>query len=200
MLAFGGSFVVLRLFAWYVLGLKSTGPEAEDAWKPVAWFVVPVFVVCGAVGIFGIIGERNRTKEIANLPVIDNQTFADSKTKYAQLAGNGAKETGYVRLRAKQISDGPSQCKNKENTDFATVMADLGTGGEVMIVGANYSNGGYEELLTKSKDNKGKEIEVIGKLREMPSKSFLEAWKAYCGIETLPPPTGNRWALEMQQP
>lgn len=96
---------------------------------------------------------------------------------------------------------GPAQCKNNQNIDFATVLADLGAGGDVLIVGNKYDRSGFDELVSKANGNKGKQIEVMGKLRKMPSVRLIEKWKAYCELDKLPPtPAGGRWVLEMRQP
>ena len=104
-----------------------------------------------------------------------------------------------MRLRAKQISDGISKCQNKDHVDFATVLADLGPGGDILIVASQYAHSGFDELLSKA-TSKGVEIEVIGKLREMPTALSMRD-KTYCGIDKLPPARqGGRWVLEMHDP
>lgn len=211
MLAVSLIIPALRLLAWYGLGLRIEDQrESRRAWKPVSYFIIPVLVVFGAVSLAAVVSGRKQQQEIANLPVIDGQTFAHSHEAFAHLVSDNprdkseirtAEETGFVRLRARQISAGATQCKNKDNIEFASVLADLGAGGDVLIVGANYSRSGFEELVKKSSGNQGKPIEVIGKLREMPLNGAPEAWKAYCGMEKLPPtPAGGRWVLEMHEP
>lgn len=201
LLGISAIFPVLRLFAWYVLGLKIKNSETRNAWKPAAWVFIPTYLVFALIGVLGVKGEYDRKKEIANLPVINEQTFADGRGKFESLKDKSGQETGFVRLRATQISEAAMLCKNSQQIDFATVLADLGTGGDVLIVGAKYSHRGFDELLSKSTNNKDKTIEVIGKLRELPAQSQIESWKNYCGIENLPPkPGGGRWVLEIQEP
>ena len=195
-------FPVLRLFSWYLLGLRIKDAEARNAWKPMAWVFVPFVVVFGAVGIAVAVGARKHKTEIANLPVIDERSFANSREAFARLADTSQieKQTGLVRLRARQISDGPMKCQNKDHIDFVTVLAGVGSGGDILIVASKYANAGFDELISKA-NGQGAEIEVIGKLREMPGARTIPAWKAYCGIEKLAaPPAGGRWVLEMQEP
>jgi len=195
-------FPTLRLFVWYVLGLKIKDDEAQQAWKPMALVFVPFVVVFGGVGIAVAVGSRSHQKEIANLPVIDERSFANSREVFVRLADPSQIEnqTGFVRLRAKQISDRLTKCQNNEHIDFATVLADLGPGGDVVIVASKYAHAGFDELAGKA-SGKGAEIEVIGKLREMPPAARVPAWKAYCGVEKLPAaPAAGRWVLEMQEP
>lgn len=202
MLAIALLFPVLRLFAWYALGLRIKDKhESAKAWKPAVVVASCFFLVFAIIGVMVAVGERQHRQEIANMPVVDEQTFANSRETFARLADEKQKETGTVRLRAAQISDAALQCKNNENIDFATVHASLGAGGDVLIVGSKYDRSGFDELVNKSSGNKGQQIEVVGKLREMPSASAIEKWKAYCGIEKLPPtPQGGRWVLEMHEP
>jgi hypothetical protein len=195
-------FPTLRLFSWYVLGLKITNSEAQQAWKPMAWVFVPFVVVFGGVGIAVAVGARKHQSEIANLPVIDERSFANSREAFVRLADASTieKQTGFVRMRAKQISDGPTKCQNKDHVDFATVLASLGAGGDVLIVASKYAHAGFDELVSKA-TSQGVEIEVIGKLREMPRAAAIPTWKAYCGMDRLAAvPSGGRWVLEMQEP
>jgi hypothetical protein len=93
------------------------------------------------------------------------------------------------------------RCRNNQNYEFASVLADLGAGGDVLIVGSKYAGAGFDELVGKAVGNKDKMIEVTGKLREMPQASAIDSWKAYCGLDKLPPaPSGGRWVLEMHEP
>jgi hypothetical protein len=194
----------LRLFAWYVVGLRIKDEvEAQDAWKSAAWMFIPAFGVFALIGVLGIRATRQYEKEIANMPLIDEQTFSNSREAFARLADGSreVKETGFVRVHATQLSDAPVQCKNKENVEFATVLADLGAGGDVFIVGSKYDRSGFDELVSKASGNRGKPIEVVGKLREKPWAVQIDRWKAYCGFDQLPPtPQGGRWVLEMKQP
>lgn len=195
-------FPTLRLFSWYVLGLRIKDPEAGNAWKPMALVFVPFLVVFGGVGIAVAVGNRSHQKEIANLPVIDERSFANSRDAFARLAdaSQTEKQTGFVRLRAKQISDHLMKCQNREHVDFATVLGDLGTGGDVLIVASKYAHAGFDELVSQA-TSKGAEIEVIGHLREMPGAATIATWKAYCGMDQLSAaPSGGRWVLEMQEP
>ena len=195
-------FPTMRLFAWFVLGLKIRDAAARDAWKPMAMVFVPFVVVFGGVGIAVAVGNRSHDKAIANLPMIDERSFAHSQQAFARLADNSQieKQTGFVRLRARQVSDHVTQCQNKEHFDFATVLADLGDGGDVLIVASKYAHAGFDELVNKA-TNKGAVIEVIGKLREMPAAATIPTWKVYCGMDKLPAvPAGGRWVLEMQEP
>lgn len=80
------------------------------------------------------------------------------------------------------------------------MLADLGAGGDVLVVG-HKGNDGYEELIDKSGNNRGKLIEAVGRLREMPQPSGVARWKAYCGLDQLPPPpAGGRWVFELGEP
>lgn len=202
MLALAFLFPVLRLLAWYVLGLRiKNRAETSQAWKPAIAVAGCFFTVFAIIGVMVAVGERQHRREIANMPVVDEQTFANSRDAFARLSGEKQKETGFVRLRVTQFSDAAAQCKNKQNFDFATVHAGLGAGGDVLIVGSKYAHSGFDELVSKANGNKGRQIEVVGKLREMPTSSALETWKAYCGLDNLPPaPQGGRWVLEMQEP
>ena len=59
----------------------------------------------------------------------------------------------------------------------------------------------FQPDMNKVASGKGVDIEVIGKLREMPRAATMPTWKAYCGIEKLAAaPSGGRWVLEMQEP
>jgi hypothetical protein len=194
-------FPLLRLFSWYVLGLRVK--PAEPAWHPVAFVFVPFVLVFGGVGIAVAVGSRQHKNEIANLPVIDERTFAHSREAFARLvdASQIEKQTGFVRLRAKQISEGPTTCQNKEHVDYASVLADLATGGDVLIVASKYAHDGFDELVSKATGNGSRQIEVIGKLREMPLASSISSSKAFCGLNQLPSaPAGGRWVLEMHEP
>lgn len=50
--AFAISIPVLRLFCWYVLGLKYSREKTKGAWKPVMWF----YVIISPIAILLIIG------------------------------------------------------------------------------------------------------------------------------------------------
>jgi hypothetical protein len=194
-------FPCLRLFSWYGLGLRVRGAETKGAWKPVAFFAVPVFAVFALIGVMTAFSIKQREREIANLPVVDAETFANSRETFNRMVGSEKKETDFVRLRARQVSEEAARCRNNQNYEFASVLADLGAGGDVLIVGSKYVGAGFNELVSKSGGNKDKMIEVIGKLREMPPASTIDSWKAYCALEKLPPkPTGGRWVLEMHEP
>jgi len=196
-------FPVLRLFSWYVLGLNLKHIEAQTAWRPVAFVIVPFVIVFGGVGIAVAVGSRKHETEVANLPVIDERSFANSRDAFARLvdASQIEKQTRFVRLRAKQISERPTSCQNREHVDFVSVLADLGTGGDVLIVASKYAYSGFDELITKSTGNQGRQIEVVGKLRAMPFVSSIPRGQAYCGSDQLPSaPSGGRWVLEMHEP
>jgi hypothetical protein len=196
-------FPVLRLFSWYVLGLRIKGDEARTAWRPAAFVFVPFVVVFGAVGIAVAVGTRKHRSDVANLPLIDERSFANSRDAFTRLvdASQIEKQTGFVRLRAKQLSDGPTRCQNHQQVEFATVLADLAAGGDVLIVGSKYAHSGFDELISKATANKGREIEIIGKLRELPRAASIPDWKAFCGMDKLPAaPSGGHWVLEMQEP
>ena len=45
--------------------------EAKGAWKPVAFFAVPVFCVFALIGVMVAVSIKQREREIANLPVVD---------------------------------------------------------------------------------------------------------------------------------
>ncbi|HYW70052.1 MAG TPA: hypothetical protein VE961_03400 [Pyrinomonadaceae bacterium] len=203
MLAISLIFPVLRLLSWYVLGLKIESAESGRAWHPVAFVFIPFVLVFGGVGIAVAVGGRQHADEIANLPVIDEHTFANSREAFARLADTTQieKQTGFVRLRAKQISDGPTKCQNRDHIDFATVLADLAGGGDVLIVASKYAHDGFDELVSKATANGSRPIEVIGKLREMPRANSIPTSKAFCGLDKLPTaPPGGRWVLEMHEP
>lgn len=195
-------FPIARLFAWYVLGLRiEDKDESKKAWKPAAGVFIPFFLVFAVIGVMVALESKKQAKEIANIPVVDEQSFSNSREAFVRLVDDSKKQTGFVRLRAKQVSDTPQTCKNNQNIDYATVLADLGAGGDVLVVGSNYDRGGFDELVSKAKGNQGKPLEVVGKLREMPTSAELESWKAYCGMEKLPTkPSGGRWVLEMHEP
>ena len=196
-------FPALRLFAWYVLGLRiADEDETADAWKPAVWLAAPVFAVFALIAVLVFIGDVKQKKLIANLPVVDEQTFGGGRRAFEQLLDSSAEErvTRFVRLRARQTSDGPARCKNNQNFDWATVPADLGAGGDVLIVG-HKGNDGFEELVAKSSGNRGQLIEAVGRLRALPRRADLPQWKAYCGLDDLPPPPpGGRWVLELGEP
>lgn len=42
----------LRLFCWYILGIKYPSTQCEDAWKPVMWF----YVIISPIALLFIIG------------------------------------------------------------------------------------------------------------------------------------------------
>ena len=203
MFALAVLFPALRLFAWYVLGLRiEDKDETEQAWKPAAMLAVPFFAVFALVAVLVFIDDIKQKRRIAGLPVVDEQTFGAGRAAFNQLLDGAEEEkvTRFVRLRARQTSDGPARCKNYENFDWATVPADLGAGGDVLIVG-HQSNDGFEELVAKSSGNRGNLIEAVGRLREMPRRGELPKWKAYCGRDDLPPPpAGGRWVLELGEP
>ncbi len=50
--AFAISIPVLRLFCWYVLGLKYTREQTKGAWKPVMWF----YVIISPIALLLIVG------------------------------------------------------------------------------------------------------------------------------------------------
>lgn len=196
-------FPALRLFAWYVLGLRVRDEEeTADAWKPAVWLAVPVLAVFAFIAVLVFVDDVKQGRRIAELPVVDEQSFGGGREAFARLADASHEEkvSRVVRLRARQLSDGPVRCKNHENFDWATVLADLGAGGDVLIVGHKGSDE-YEELLSRSSGNGGKVIEAIGRLREMPPPEKILRWKAYCGLDQLPParPAG-RWVLELELP
>lgn len=195
-------FPAARLFAWYGLGLRiKERTETATAWKPAVAVAGCFFLIFAVIGVMVAVGEVQHRREIANMPVVDEQSFRNSREAFARLADEKRQETGYVRLRATQLSDAAQQCRNNQNFDFATVHASLGAGGDVLIVGSKYDRSGFDELVGKSGGNKGRQIEVVGKLRELPATSALEKWKAYCGVDQLPPaPEGGRWVLEMHEP
>jgi hypothetical protein len=73
-------FPVLRLFAWYVLGLRiKDRTESAHAWKPAVAVASCFFLVFAVIGVMVAVGERQHRQEIANMPVIDEQTFANSR-------------------------------------------------------------------------------------------------------------------------
>jgi hypothetical protein len=192
----------LRLFAWYIAGLRITDPEEScAAWKPVAWFSGIVFSVFALVGILGIYSEFEHRGEIANLPLIDEQSL--SRETFTRLLDekSSAKETGFVRLRAFQINNKAAICKNKDGINFASIFADLGKDRKILIVGANYSGMGFDQLITKSNGNQGKPIEVIGKIREITSASDIESWKNYCAVDkAFDEQSSGVWVLEIREP
>lgn len=203
MFALALAFPTLRLFAWYVLGLRvADEDETAQAWKPAAWAAIPVFAVFALIAVLFFIGDIKQRRLTAGLPVVDEQTFGGGRAAFEQLLDGAAEEkvTRFVRLRARQTSGGPARCKNYENFDWAAVPADLGAGGDVLIVG-HKGNDGFEELVAKSGGNRGNVIEAVGRLREMPRRGDLPKWKAYCGLDDLPPPPpGGRWVLELGEP
>ncbi|HWS99795.1 MAG TPA: hypothetical protein VN256_05920 [Pyrinomonadaceae bacterium] len=196
-------FPALRLFAWYVLDLRiRDADETAEAWKPAAWLAAPAFAVFALIAVLVFVDGVKQKRMIAELPVVDEQTFGEGRAAFARLADASHEEkvTRFVRVRARQLSDGPAQCKNYENFEWATVLADLGAGGDVLIVG-HKGNDDYEALLGKSSGNRGQLIEAVGRLREMPPRDKILRWKAYCGLDQLPParPAG-RWVLELELP
>src|ERR1051326_4226383 len=171
MLAISLALPALRLLSWYLLGLKIKDKDARTAWKPAAIVFVPVVVVFAAIGIAVAFGTRRHQTDIANLPVIDAQTFSPSREAFTRLldTSQSEKQTGLVRLRAKQISDGPVKCQNNEHIEFATMLVDLSAGGDVLIVASKYAHAGFDELVNKSAGNKAREIEADRKSTRLNS-------------------------------
>lgn len=194
----------LRLFAWYGLRLRPQGDndvqkEVRNSWKPVA-LLYSILLLLALVAAAVIVPSERRSKreqarKEASLTAIDSENWNGWRTvsSLREETKENANATRVVRLRALQKSSAAMTCGNSPGQiDFATVVATLGRGDDVLI----FSYSGVTGLVQRANGNDGKPIEAIGRLMRMQDNH--PAWKKYCGLEELSPKP--RWLFEEERP
>lgn len=215
-LILSGVIPLLRLASWYIFSIRpkvETDFEKktlENASKPVflvwALFFGPILLV-----LFGGLAYQFWYKEprrIASLPVVNSQTMIGGLLKHPELQDLEKSEQEKIYYVSKEVRVQGIQ-KNKEalkckpygpkgdSFGYATVLLDLGAAGEVLVLRGASEN--FYEFLKLTQNKANQTIEVVGRLRPMPTKNKIPNWKVICGYGELgaPPPAG-RMLLEAQ--
>lgn len=201
LLVLGAYVPLLRLISWFILKRRPALVDTSQAWKPVALFVglflLPIFLLCLVLWYRLEIAEKKR---MANLPVVSAQTFAGGWQAHLDLIDSGhfenkdglKKVTREVRVKGIQ-KNSPQTCTQGPHR-FATVLIDLGEGGEALVFRSNEE---ADKLVKLTQNQEGKPIELTGRLRNLPRLSEVPPWQNICGLGELdPPPPSGRLLLK----
>lgn len=176
---------VFRLFVWYGLRRQISDTEAV---KEAPKALIPLYIIIAPIFIMmAVLYVQMFTFPQWRAPVADAKTFVGGLNSHPEF------RDVVVRLKGVQKSE-PFEC-NKFNGEFAcaTVLVDVGEGGEVLVKVCGIEQ---QDLVKQARGNVGKPFETFGKITPIDSKK-----KDLCGLETLSKaPLGGRYLLETELP
>jgi hypothetical protein len=200
---------VLRLFAWFALGLTPARTFADqaqrgaatrvsaEAWKPVAhlygWFFAPLVLL---FVIFGYRESAADARAYAALPAVTEAELArrNPLLPLRDHTDTTERRTKRVRLTLVMKSAAPMVCqgeRNKNRFTYVGVVLSAGEAGDVFVAGLREQG---EAIVALTKGRAGQRIEVVGRLNEMPAA--LPEWKWYCDLDKIQP--RPRWSLDVE--
>lgn len=201
----GAIVPVLRLVAWFGLGLRPSRAVSDaaqrgaaervsaEAWKPVAhlygWFFLPVAIL---FVIFGYTESAADARAYAALPVVTEAELARRNPLLALRDHTDTVERRTKRVRVTLVmkSAAPMVCQGERNRNrftYAAVVLSAGDAGDVFVAGLREQG---EAIVALAKGRAGQRIEVVGRLNEMPAT--LPDWKRYCDLDNVQPRRAGR--------